>query len=396
MNKEMFKLGSQRSIIRELFELSKDLKNKYGADKVYDFSIGNPSVAPASDVDKTLVDIITNESSVYTHGYTSSQGDNEAREAIAKDLNKRYGTDYTLNNVYMTCGAASSLSIVFKALTESSEDEIFAIAPYFTEYRVFVNNSGAKFRIVPADTNTFSINFKELENMINPNTKAIIINSPNNPTGVIYKRNDLEKLAEFLLNKEKEYNHPIYIVADEPYREIAYDGIEVPHIPSIYHNTLICYSYSKSLSLPGDRIGYVLVPNNVDDSKNVFLACLGAGRSLGYICAPSLYQHMISRCASSLSNIKEYQDNRNIIYNELEKIGYECVHPDGAFYLFVKALEDDSYQFMKKALEYNLVLVPSDDFGIKGYVRIAYCVSKDTILNSLQAFKELYNYYSNK
>ena len=396
MNKVMLKLGSQRSIIRELFELSKDLKNKYGENNVYDFSIGNPSIPPAADVDNTLIDILKNEPSVYTHGYTSSQGDNKAREAIANDLNKRYNTNYTLNNVYMTCGAAASLCIVFRAITESNDDEILALAPFFTEYRVFVNNSKATFKVVPPIIPTFSLNLDKIKKMITPNTKGIIINSPNNPSGVVYKYDELKRLADILENKEKEYNHPIYIICDEPYREIAYDGIVVPHIPSIYHNTIICYSYSKSLSIPGDRIGYILVPNDVDDSKNIYLACLGAGRSLGYVCAPSLYQHMLARCASSLSNVDEYRINRDLIYNELKSIGYDCVHPDGAFYLFVKALEDDSYSFMKKALEYNLVLVPSNDFGVDGYVRIAYCVSKDTIKNSIPSFKKLFEYYKNK
>ncbi len=394
MNKEMLKLGSNRSIIRELFEFSKLKKAELGDDKVYDFSLGNPSVPPAKEVNESIKYIIDNKSDTYNHGYTSAQGDNNVREAIANDLNKRYNTSYKKENIYMTCGAAASLCITFRALVESKNDEILAIAPYFTEYKVFVEGAGATFNVVPADLNTFNINFTELEKTVNKNTKAIIVNSPNNPSGVVYTKENLIKLASFLNEKQKEYNHPIYIICDEPYREIVFEGNTVSHIPSLYDNTIVCYSYSKSLSLPGERIGYILVPDKCFESKELYLACLGAGRAYGYVCAPSLFQHVIEACASLTSNMNEYKKNRDLIYNGLTKIGYECVQPQGAFYLFMKALEDDAYNFMEKAKKYNIIVVPSDNFGVKGYVRLAYCVSTETIINSMKAFEKLYKEYN--
>ena len=393
MNKEMLELGSNRSIIRELFEFSKLRKQEIGEDNVYDFSLGNPSVKPNPKLNEAIINIINKGNDAYSHGYTSAAGDNNTRKNIALDLNKRFNTNYTLNNIYMTCGAAASLCIALKAITESKADEILAIAPYFTEYKVFAEGAGATFKVVKPDLNTFEINFEELLKELNPNTKAIIVNSPNNPSGVVYKKNSLIKLANILKEKEKEYNHPIYIICDEPYREIVFDNIEVAHIPNLYDDTIICYSYSKSLSLPGERIGYVLVPDQAYDSKNLYLACLGAGRAYGYVCAPSLMQHAIELCATLTSDMNEYKKNRDLIYNGLTEIGYNCVKPDGAFYLFVKALEDDAYKFMEKAKKYNIIVVPSDNFGVKGYVRLAYCVSSKTIINSMEAFKKLYNEY---
>ncbi len=394
MNKEMLELGSNRSIIRELFEFSKIRKQEIGAENVFDFSLGNPSVKPNPKLNEAIIKILNAGDDSYSHGYTSAAGDNNTRTNIALDLNKRFNTNYTLNNIYMTCGAAASLCIALKAITESKKDEILAIAPYFTEYKVFAEGAGATFNVVKPNIETFEINFDDLKNKVNNNTKAIIVNSPNNPSGVVYKKDSLIKLADFLRNKEKEYNHPIYIICDEPYREIVFDNLEVPHIPNLYDDTIVCYSYSKSLSLPGERIGYVLVPNQAYDSKNLYLACLGAGRAYGYVCAPSLMQHAIELCADLTSDMNEYKKNRDLIYNGLTEIGYECVKPDGAFYLFMKALEDDAYKFMEKAKKYNIIVVPSDNFGVKGYVRLAYCVSSSTIINSMEAFKKLYNEYN--
>ena len=393
MNKEMLELGSNRSIIRELFEFSKKRKAEIGEDNVYDFSLGNPSVKPNPKLNEAIIEIINKGNDSYSHGYTSAAGDNNTRTNIALDLNKRFNTHYTLNNIYMTCGAAASLCIALKALTESKKDEVLAIAPYFTEYKVFAEGAGATFKVVKPNMETFEINFSELEKEINNNTKAIIVNSPNNPSGVVYKKDSLIKLANILKQKEKEYNHPIYIICDEPYREIVFDNIEVAHIPNLYDDTIVCYSYSKSLSLPGERIGYVLVPDKAYDSKNLYLACLGAGRAYGYVCAPSLMQHAIELCADLTSDMNEYKKNRDLIYNGLTSIGYECVKPDGAFYLFMKALESDAYKFMEKAKEFNIIVVPSDNFGVKGYVRLAYCVSSKTITDSMQAFKKLYEAY---
>jgi len=393
MNEKMLNLGNNRSIIRELFEFSKIQKEKYGADKVYDFTLGNPSVPPHPSVNETIKELIDTCNPSLIHGYTSAPGDNEVRDIIAKDLNNRFNTNYKLSNIYMTCGAAASLCITFKALTESASDEILAIAPYFTEYKVFVESAGATFKVVPADLKSFEINFNELEKLLNKNTKAIIVNSPNNPSGVVYSEKALKELAKLLNEKEKEYNHPIYIVCDEPYREIAYDGIKVPHIPNLYKNTVICYSYSKSLSLPGNRIGYILVPDQVDDSKDLYAACLGAGRAYGYVCAPALFQKVIAKCASLTSDMNEYAKNRDLLYNGLTKIGFECVYPQGAFYLFVKSPEPDANKFMERAKKYNIVVVPSDGFGVKGYVRLAYCVSSKTIIDSMPAFEELMKEY---
>ncbi len=393
MNKKMLELGNNRSIIRELFEFSKAQKAKLGADKVYDFTLGNPSVPPHKLVDETIKDLLDNETPSYNHGYTSAPGDNEVREAIAKNINARYNTNYKLNNFYMTCGAAASLCITLKAITESKKDIILAMAPYFTEYKVFIEAAGATFKMVPAEIEDFGINFEALKKMVTANVKAIIVNSPNNPSGVVYSHEAIKLLSQLLKEKEKEFGHPIYIVCDEPYREIVYDGLEIPHIPSYYKNTIVCYSYSKSLSLPGDRIGYILVPDQVKDSKDVYAACLGAGRALGYVCAPSLYQKVIARCASVTSDMNEYVKNRDLLYNGLTKIGFECVYPQGAFYLFVKSPEEDAYQFMEKAKKYNIVVVPSDGFGVKGYVRLAYCVSSETIINSLPEFEKLMKEY---
>ncbi len=395
MNEKMLDLGNNRSIIRELFEFSKAQKAKLGADKVYDFSIGNPSVPPHKKVNETLIKLLNENDPCFIHGYTSAQGDIDVRKKIAENLNSRFNTNYDYNMLTMTCGAAASLCITFRAITESSKDEIFAIAPYFTEYKVFVESAGATFKVVPAEIDRFGINFAALEKMVNENTKAIIINSPNNPSGVVYSHEAIKKLADFLTEKEKEYNHPIYIVCDEPYREIVYDGLVVPHIPSYYPNTIICYSYSKCLSLPGERIGYILVPSSVTDSKNVYFACLGAARAYGYVCAPSIFQKLIAECADLTSDMNEYAKNRDLLYNGLTKIGYECVYPQGAFYLFMKSPEADSYKFMEKAKKYNIVLVPSDNFGVKGYVRLAYCVSSDTIVNSMPAFEKLLKEYEN-
>lgn len=396
MNQRYFELGSKRSDIRELFEYGKKKAEVVGKENVFDFSLGNPSVKPNPIVNQTIQDLIQKEDPTALHGYTSAQGNKECRQAIADDLNQRYGTAYEADHLFLTCGAAASLSISFHALVEDKLDEIIAIVPCFPEYKVFVENSGAKFVPVEADLDSFDINLDYLEKKINPHTKAIIVNSPNNPAGVIYSLKTLEKLAALLNKKQTEFNHPIYLIADEPYRELAYDGRNVPHIPSIYPNTIICYSYSKSLSLPGERIGYILVGPKLDDSQKLYLTICGAARALGYVCAPSLFQKVIERCASYTSNIQEYEANRNLLYEGLKKLGYKMVYPQGAFYLFVKALGGDAIAFSNKAKEYNILIVPSDSFGVKGYVRLSYCVSKKTIEGALPLFKKLKDEYDKR
>ena len=388
INEKMLKLGTKRSIIREIFEYGKVRKAEIGEENVFDFTLGNPSIPAPKEINDA---VIKNLSRKDAHGYTSAVGDNKFRESIANDLNKRFNTNFKFNNFFITYGAASALCSTLRALLNKGE-EVITFAPFFTEYTVFTEAQGGKLVVVPADKKTFQINFDRFVKMINKKTKAIIINSPNNPSGVVYSEETIIRLTNILKDKEKEFDHEIYLISDEPYREIAYN-VTVPFVTKYYNNAIVCYSYSKSLSLPGERIGYVLVPDEVADSKNVYAAVAGAARALGHVCAPSLMQFAISDCASLTSDLKAYEENRNLIYNGLKKLGYKCVKPDGAFYLFVKALEKDAYAFYKKALEYDILVVPSDDFGVKGYVRIAYCVSKETIINSLPKFKELKDSY---
>ena len=393
VNEKMYQLGSVRSAIRELFEYGKERAKIVGAENVYDFSIGNPSIPAPEIVNETIRDLTLNCDSVALHGYTSAQGDIETRQAIADFLNKTHGTNFNADNFYITMGAAASLSLCFRALTTSEEDEFFAIAPFFPEYKVFVNASGAKLKVVPADTKEFQIDFEVLESTINKNTKGIIINSPNNPSGAVYSEETIKKLAALLSKKQEELGTKIFLIADEPYREIVYDGIKVPFVTKYYENTLVCYSYSKSLSLPGERIGYVLVPDEASESKALYAAIAGAGRALGYVCAPSLFQKMIIKCQGQTGDIDAYKENRDILYEGLTNIGYQCFKPDGAFYMFVKALEDDSDAFCEKAKQQDLLLVSANGFGCPGWVRISYCVDKEMIKRSFGAFEKLYNQY---
>ncbi len=393
VNESMYQLGSVRSAIRELFEYGKKRAAIVGKENVYDFSIGNPSIPAPQIVNDTIKELVTNYDSVALHGYTSAQGDAETRAAIAEFLNNTHGTHFNADNFYMTMGAAASLSICFRALTNDPYDEFIAIAPYFPEYKVFVNASGAKLVEVPADTEHFQIDFKALEERINEHTRGVIINSPNNPSGTVYSEETIKKLAELLKKKSKEIGKPVFIIADEPYREIVYDGIKVPFVTKYYDNTLVCYSYSKSLSLPGERIGYVLVPDEVYDKNELYAAVCGAGRALGYVCAPSLFQKMIVRCQGATGDINAYKENRDLLYEGLTKIGYHCFKPDGAFYMFVKALEDDSNAFCEKAKEEDVLIVAADGFGCPGWVRVSYCVDQDMIKRSMPAFERLYNKY---
>ena len=393
ISEKMYGLGSKRSTIRELFEYGMKRAEVVGKENVFDFSIGNPTVPSPACVKESIIEILDTVNSSDIHGYTSAQGSVATRAAIADYLNKTYDLNVGPNNFYMTCGAAASLCICIKALTECKEDEFVVIAPFFPEYRVFIEGQGATFKMVPADTKNFQINFEALEETINEKTKGIIINSPNNPSGVVYSKETLEKLAALLEKKSKAYNHPIVLIADEPYREIAYDGVEVPYATKFYNNTIVCYSYSKSLSLPGERIGYILVPDEMQDSKAVYAAVCGAGRALGYVCAPSLFQRVIEKCVGQTGDIDLYKKNRDILYKNLTEYGYECVNPQGAFYLFVKALEEDAKAFCEKAKAYDLLIVAADDFGCPGYVRISYCVEEAMIMRSLLAFKKLADSY---
>ena len=388
INKSMFELGNKRSIIREIFEYSKKRASEIGADKVYDFSIGNPSVESPVAIKKAILDLVENENSVLLHGYTSAQGDLGVRTVISDSINKRFNLALSPNNIYMTCGAAASLSISLKALFNEG-DECIVFAPFFTEYRVFVLNAGGKLVISTPCEKTFQIDVADFESKITANTKAVIINSPNNPSGVVYSEETVKAVADVLKRKEEEYGHPIYLIADEPYRELVYGDVKVPYLMNYYDDTIVCYSYSKALSLPGERIGYIAVNPNCADANEVYLAVCGAGRSLGYVCAPSLFQQVIKRCEGVTVDVDVYKENRDLLYNSLTDYGFECVKPDGAFYLFVKSPSGDAYDFYEKAKANEILVVPCDDFGIKGYVRIAYCVDKQRIANSLPAFKEL-------
>lgn len=389
VSEKMYELGSKRSAIRELFEYGKKRAQEVGAENVYDFSLGNPTVPAPDCVNETICALTKELDSISLHGYTSAQGDIQTRQIIADYLNNTYGTTFRADNFYITMGAAASLSMCFKALTTSNEDEFIAIAPFFPEYNVFVGAAGAKLVVVPADTKDFQINFEELEKCISKNTKGIIINSPNNPSGAVYSEETIKKLAGVLEAKSKEYGTQIFIISDEPYREIVYDGIDVPYVTKYYNNTLVCYSYSKSLSLPGERIGFVLVPDEAYESKAVYAAICGAGRALGYVCAPSMMQKVIARCIGKTGDINLYKKNRDLLYENLTKMGYECFKPDGAFYMFVKALEPSAEEFCEKARAEDLLLVSATDFGCPGYVRISYCVDEEMIKRSFKAFEAL-------
>lgn len=393
VSEEMYELGSKRSAIRELFEYGKKRAEVVGAENVYDFSLGNPTVPAPDCVNETIRKLTEELNSIQLHGYTSAQGDLECRQATADYLNRTYGTHFQADNFYMTMGAAASLSICFKALTTDRDDEFITIAPFFPEYRVFVESAGGKLVVIPPDTSNFQIDFDALEKSLTPHTKGVIINSPNNPSGAVYSAETIAHLAEILRKKSVEFGTEIFILSDEPYREIAYDGVEVPYVTEFYDNTLVCYSYSKSLSLPGERIGYVLVPDEAYESKKVYAAVCGAGRALGYVCAPSLFQKVVARCIGATGDISLYKKNRDILYKGLTDIGYECYKPDGAFYMFVKALEPDADAFCEKAKEEDLLIVSATGFGCPGYVRISYCVDEDMIRRSFAAFERLYKKY---
>lgn len=388
INEYAYALGANRSCIRDLFEYGRARAAVVGAENVFDFSLGNPSIPAPAQVNDAIRDILTDTPSLAVHGYTSAAGDLQTRQAIADDLNSRYGTEVKADDLFIGCGAAPELTAVFRALAVPGA-EILAIAPFFPEYRPFVEAAGAEFKVVPADVPGFQIRMDALEEMLSPNTVAVIVNSPNNPAGTVYTEKTLRALADLLTRKAAEFGHPIYIVADEPYRELAYDGVTVPFIPAIYPNTVVCYSYSKSLSLPGERIGYIYVPENATDSKALYAAIAGASRAGGHVCAPSLMQKVIARCAHLRPDLDAYDRNRRALWQGLTEMGYEVAKPDGAFYLFVKAPGGSAKDFSEKAKKKDLLIVPGDDFGCPDYFRLCYCVSYDMIQRSLPIFREL-------
>ncbi len=384
-----YKLGSARSSIRELFEYGRKQAELIGPENVFDFSLGNPSTPAPTVLDDAIIELLSNGNTVKAHGYTSANGCIEIRSAISNSLNKRFGINSKPNEFYITCGAAAALCCTLAAICGEEDAEVIAIAPYFPEYKVFTEGAGANFKVVSADTKAFQINFDELESIITKKTAGIIINSPNNPSGVVYSKETLLNLASVLSEKEKEFGHPIYIISDEPYRELVYGDIEVPFVPTLYKNTVVCYSYSKSLSLPGERIGYVYVPGEAYESERLYAAVAGAGRRMGYVCAPSLLQLAVAKCVDAKPNLEDYTTNRNLLLEALTSYGYECAAPDGAFYLFVKAPNGDGNAFSEKAKEKNLLIVSGESFGCKEFVRLSYCVSTKTVKGALPIFKEL-------
>ncbi len=393
VSEKMYELGSRRSEIRELFEYGLKRKAEIGAENVFDFSLGNPSVPAPDCVKEALSDLVLNTDPVALHGYTSAQGAPDVRKSCADYVNANFGTSYTADNFYMTVGAAASLTISLSAISED-KGEVIVLAPFFPEYTVFINQAGMTPVIVKCREEDFQIDFDALKSAINENTKAVIVNSPNNPSGVVFSEDTIKKLASVLSEAEKTYSKDIYIIADEPYRELVYtDGVTVPFVPNYYNNTIVCYSFSKSLSLPGERIGYVLVPNTANDWQKVYFAVCGAGRSLGFVCAPSLFQKIVPKCIGKTADISIYKKNRDILCDALSKYGYTVAQPDGAFYLFVKALEESSREFCEKAKKYELLIVPGDSFGYPGYVRISYCVSTEMIEKSLPSFEKLAKEY---
>lgn len=389
LNQTAYSLGANRSCIRDLFEYGRARAAVVGEENVFDYSLGNPSIPSPAAVDEAVRQILQDTPTLQVHGYTSAVGDAATRQAIADDLNRRYDAGCRGENFFLGCGAAPELVAVFTALAVP-EGELLAIAPYFPEYKPFAQAAGLNFRVVPPDVPEFQIKLDAVEAMLTPHTQAVLINTPNNPSGVVYTQKTLEALGALLTQKSREYGHPIYLISDEPYRELAY-GVEVPFVPLIYPNTVVCYSYSKSLSLPGERIGYIYVPDSAADSRALYAAVAGAARSAGHVCAPSLWQKVIARCAGLRPDLQAYDRNRKALYEGLTAMGYEMAKPDGAFYLFIKAPGGDANAFSEKAKERDLLLVPGDGFGCPGYFRICYCVSYDMIQRSLPVFRALIN-----
>lgn len=388
VNENAYRLGSNRSVIRELFEYGNRRAGEVGRENVFDYSLGNPSIPAPAGVNEAIRDALKEMDPLAVHGYTSAVGDLQTRQAIARDMNSRFRAEIGPENLFITCGAAPSLVAALSALAVPGA-EILVAAPYFPEYAVFIAEAGADMVVIPPDAPEFQISLAAVEERIGPNTAGMLLNSPNNPAGTVYSRETLEALAALLTRKSREYGHPIYIISDEPYRELVYDGTQVPFIPHIYPDTLICYSYSKSLSLPGERIGYVCVPRSTADSEKLYAAVAGAARAKGHVCAPSLMQKVIARCAGLRPDLDAYDRNRRALYEGLLAAGYRVAKPQGAFYLFVEAPGGDSLAFCGKAKEKDLLLVPGEGFGCPGWFRVCYCVSYDMILRSLPVFAAL-------
>ncbi len=392
VSEKMLALGTKRSVIREIFEYGRKRKEEIGAENVFDFSLGNPSVPAPDEVKQELARLIAEWDPAELHGYTSAPGDPTVRQAVADYVRKEFGFAADPSLIYMTAGAAAALTITFSAILSPGE-EIAVCAPFFPEYRVFAAQCGAKLVTVPPEPLGFQLDFDALERAFTPKTHIMLVNSPNNPSGAVLTEATVKKLAAFLKRKEEEYGHEIYLISDEPYRELVYDNACVPYLPLYYADTLVCYSFSKSLSLPGERIGYILISPHAAEASQVFAAVCGAGRSLGYVCAPALFQRLLPACLGKTADLSVYRENRTLLHDGLTACGYSCIRPEGAFYLFVRSPEPDAAAFCERAKKYELLLVPGDDFGMSGYVRIAYCVTTEQIRRSLPAFRALAESY---
>ena len=376
------------SAIRMMFEEGNRLRAKYGADKVFDFSLGNPSVPAPDSVREAIIELVNNTDPTVLHGYMSNAGFEDVRQTIAESLNRRFDTKFSAKNLIMTVGAASGLNVILKTVLNPGE-EVIVFAPYFLEYGAYVRNYDGVLVEISPDTTTFQPNLAEFEQKITPKTKAVIVNTPHNPTGVVYSEETIRKLSAILEAKQKEFGTVIYLISDEPYRELAYDGVEVPYLTKYYNNTVVGYSYSKSLSLPGERIGYLVIPDEADGSEELISAATIANRTLGCVNAPSLIQKVVAKCVDAKTDLVAYDKNRQALYNGLKECGFECIKPQGAFYLFVKSPVEDEKAFCEAGKKYNILMVPGSSFACPGYVRLAYCVSYETIVNSLPEFKKL-------
>lgn len=394
INQQAVQYGRERSIIRELFEYGNARAKVVGRENVFDFSLGNPSVAPPAQVSEAISRLVAQSDPCSLHGYTSAPGDPEVRAQLAASIVRRFGGDCRPEQLYLTAGAAAGLCCCLHALCKPG-DEVVVLAPYFPEYGVFIRGAGAVMRVVPAQTEDFQIDFAALERVLTPKTKALIINSPNNPSGVVYSAGTVRQLAALLEQRQLAYGHPIYLISDEPYREIAFTNVKVPWVPAVYRNTLVCYSWSKSLSLPGERIGYVYVPRQVEASEQVYAAVAGAGRMLGYVCAPSLIQRVVAACCELTADLSVYETNARLLADGLRAMGYHCVPPQGAFYLFPRSLEPDDVAFSRAAQALDLLIVPGSGFGCPGHVRISYCVPTRQIERALPVFRKLAEQYQN-
>lgn len=392
ISEKMKKLANNNSVIRAMFEEGQNMAREFGAENVYDFSLGNPSVPAPTAVKNAIREILDQEDSLMVHGYMSNVGYADVRKAVAEQLNRRFGTDFDENNIIMTVGAAGGLNVILKTLLNPG-DEVLTFAPYFTEYGNYVANYDGTLVVVSPNTVDFQPNLREFAEKITPKTKAVIVNNPNNPTGVVYSAETCREMSRILREKQHEFGTDIYLISDEPYRELAYDGVEVPYLTEYYANTVVCYSWSKSLSLPGERIGYLVIPNEVSDYDLVYAAAGIATRVSGFVNAPSLMQRAVARCLEEKTDIEAYNRNCEALYQGLKECGFTCIKPQGAFYLFVKTPTEDEKEFVERAKKYHILVVPGSSFACPGYVRIAYCVSHETIRNSLPGFRKLAEEY---